>query len=134
MKSSVVENSLVEGTVIKQPEPAQAQASSSAQPEPEPTTDPNQAETIAQLLAGARRDERNARLTQPLGNNALVKYRQVLALDAENTDARLGISRIADHFVANAEQFPSKEKHGTGLLGVIRCERRKPRQPIFVQH
>lgn len=136
-ETRVVENSLVQGEVIKN-EPSAKPADTPAVEQPvaeavpaEAALDAETQATIAQLLAAARTDERGARLTQPLGNNALVKYRQVLALDAENTDAQLGISRIADHFVANAEQFPSKENMGLAYSVLSDAKDASPGNPYL---
>lgn len=109
------------------------------QPTETPALDPAAAEQerieaeIAQLLESARQNEKAARLTKPLGNNALVKYRQVLALQPGNEQARLGIGRIADHFVSNAEQFPSKENMGIAYSVMSDVRDASPNNPYLIK-
>lgn len=67
------------------------------------------ASRVNQLLASARLDESNSRLTKPDGNNAFSKYQQVLRQQPDNQEAQSGIARIADYFVTKAEQLPSNQ-------------------------
>lgn len=62
------------------------------------------ADQIAQLLAQARRDVAALRLTAPASRNAFAKYREVLALDPENSQALDGISSIVDKYVQLIER------------------------------
>ncbi len=50
---------------------------------------------IARLLDQAERQLKTSRLTQPEGDNAYASYRQVLALDSDNAEARAGFAQIA---------------------------------------
>ena len=54
---------------------------------------------IDALLAGAEKNLNELRLTTPAGNNALEKFREVLALEPGNTDALNGIDRIVDEYI-----------------------------------
>jgi serine/threonine protein kinase len=54
---------------------------------------------IEQLLAGAEQNLKELRLTTPAGNNAVEKYRSVLALDPHNIDAMNGIDRVVDEYI-----------------------------------
>jgi serine/threonine protein kinase len=54
---------------------------------------------IDDLLAAADDDLRRLRLTTPAGTNAHERYRRVLALEADNADARLGLERIAEKYI-----------------------------------
>ncbi|MGH9893226.1 MAG: serine/threonine protein kinase, partial [bacterium] len=54
---------------------------------------------IAQLLAQAGRDVAALRLTVPASGNAFAKYREVLVLDPENSQALNGIASIVYKFV-----------------------------------
>lgn len=125
---------------------AEATVAAVIEPEVKPNSEPvpseagpteaellEQQATIQRLLTSARRDERNARLTQPLGNNALVKFRQVLALEPSNDEARRGIARIAEHFVANAEQIPSKENMGIAYSVLSDARDASPGNPFLRQ-
>jgi serine/threonine protein kinase len=51
---------------------------------------------VKQLLAGAKKDVAEGRLSTPMGNNALEKYSQVLTVDAINAEANSGRNKIVD--------------------------------------
>jgi len=55
-------------------------------------------EDIDSLLKQAKQDIANNNLTEPDGDNALSKYRRILALDPGNTTARQGINTIFNHY------------------------------------
>ncbi|MDH3672848.1 MAG: SUMF1/EgtB/PvdO family nonheme iron enzyme [Gammaproteobacteria bacterium] len=59
---------------------------------------------IAQLLERAREAENALRLTTPPHDNAASYYRQVLDRDEDNPDAQQGLARIAQRYLAWAEQ------------------------------
>ena len=59
---------------------------------------------IAALLKQAEAQFKAKRLTEPAGNNAEATYRQVLALDAGNTQAQAGLERIARKYLQQARQ------------------------------
>ncbi|WP_101758302.1 serine/threonine-protein kinase [Oceanicoccus sp. KOV_DT_Chl] len=59
---------------------------------------------IKQLLAGAAKDLEAGRLSEPLGNNALEKFSQVLVLDPVNNKASTGRNKIVDMIVANTNK------------------------------
>ena len=54
---------------------------------------------IERLLSGAREDIGALRLTTPVGNNAVEKYRKVLNMDPDNTGAIDGLDRVADEYL-----------------------------------
>lgn len=58
--------------------------------------------TVAELLAQAQADMRADRLTTPAGNNAYERYREVLARDPGNADAREGMTAIMRRYMALA--------------------------------
>lgn len=58
---------------------------------------------IEQMLAAAEENMNEGRLISPAGDNALAGYRAVLALDPDQTDARLGIAAIQTELVKSAE-------------------------------
>jgi tetratricopeptide (TPR) repeat protein len=55
--------------------------------------------TIDRLLSGAREDIGALRLTTPVGNNAVDKYRKVLNMDPDNAEALNGLDRVADEYL-----------------------------------
>lgn len=59
---------------------------------------------IAELLDRARRAENESRLVTPPDESAANYYRQVLQLDPDHPDAREGLGRIAEKFLAVAER------------------------------
>jgi uncharacterized caspase-like protein len=80
-----------------------------ASPAPAPAPRPSGADArTPTLLAQAREDERALRLTTPAGNNAHDRYRQVLAMDPGNAEARAGLERIVDRYVEWAERSISR--------------------------
>lgn len=57
------------------------------------------AETVDDLLAAARQDLEDDKLTRPPGDNANEKFRQVLALDGGNADAQQGLEQIVGKYL-----------------------------------
>ena len=57
---------------------------------------------VEQLLASAEENMKKLHLTTPKGDNAYDQFLQVLALDLENEEARNGIIRISDKYIALA--------------------------------
>jgi len=73
-------------------------------------------EQITTLLTDADSDRKALRLTSPAGANAVEKYREVLALDDGNIEARAGLAAVVDRYVVLASEA-SKAKH-FGKAGV----------------
>ena len=72
-------------------------------PQPPPVEETSQStrdEDIKQLLSEAEQHYRAGRLDSPKSNNAVQRYRAVLALDPENQDAREALDRITTRFVS----------------------------------
>lgn len=65
---------------------------------PEDRENLERAALIGDLLDRAQTDLADLRLTRPAGDNAYERYRQVLALDPENPDAREGLQAIAERY------------------------------------
>jgi tetratricopeptide (TPR) repeat protein len=82
--------------------PAAQTATPSPEPAPAPVPEPQQ--TVDQLLADARQQMDNRRLTAPANANALSSYRRVLELQPNNPVALDGIQRIAAYYRGAAEQ------------------------------
>ncbi|MCG6971336.1 MAG: protein kinase [Gammaproteobacteria bacterium] len=64
----------------------------------------DQTKAVATLLRDGDRDFQANRLTQPDGDNALEKYRQVLQIDPLNQDAKRGLQKIFEYYAKAAEQ------------------------------
>ena len=79
-------------------------AQAAASPEPPPASAPELQQTVDQLLADARQQMDNRRLTAPANANALSSYRRVLELQPNNPVALDGIQRIAAYYRGAAEQ------------------------------
>lgn len=71
---------------------------------------PDRAHEIQQLLAKAEIDIQNNRLTTPSGNNAVERYRAVLALDPANQAARIGLDRVVGQYAAFANSAVAGKK------------------------
>lgn len=63
---------------------------------------------IAELLEQAQTDIDAQRLTSPPGNNALGKYRQVIAIDSSNTQARSGLKRLLNRYEQMIKESAAK--------------------------
>lgn len=61
-----------------------------------------QAQRITELLATAEADLAANRLGTPAGENATDRYREVLALDPDNAQARAGLDQVGERYVALA--------------------------------
>ena len=57
---------------------------------------------LNELLAKARSQMSASRYTQPESNNAYETFEQIIAIDADNDEAREGLKQIAQHFENNA--------------------------------
>tara|TARA_R110002073_G_scaffold101170_3_gene229995 strand:+ start:1182 stop:4037 length:2856 start_codon:yes stop_codon:yes gene_type:complete len=67
-----------------------------------------QAQKIDELLAAAAADLQANRLSTPAGENATDRYREVLALDADNAKARAGLEKVGDRYVSLARGAVAK--------------------------
>lgn len=59
----------------------------------------SESQIINDLLAGARSNIGELKLTSPLGNNAYEKYQTVLNLEPNNPEAMNGMDRIVDEYI-----------------------------------
>jgi hypothetical protein len=86
------------------------------QPEPAPVAATNDSDAVVvEILNSALADEAAQRLTLPVGNNALTKFQQVLALDPANEAAYSGTLRIGDFFVTKAERTPNSQNRAKAV-------------------
>jgi len=69
---------------------------------------PSRRAEIAGLLAAAAEDIRRLRLTTPAGENAHERYRRVLELEQNNSEALLGLERIMEKYIALADAARGK--------------------------
>ncbi len=72
---------------------------------------PTRKDTIADLLNDARADIEQLRLSTPPGNNALEKYRQVLALDGQNQEAKNGVRKIVETYAELGKQAAQRKDY-----------------------
>lgn len=100
-------------TAVQQPSRPAATPPPQAEPAPPAATHPSataanaaaqKQATIQTLLTAAKQDLSALRLTSPKGSNAAEKYRQVLTLDAGNTDAQQGLARIVEKYVTLCDE------------------------------
>ncbi|MBW1713922.1 MAG: SUMF1/EgtB/PvdO family nonheme iron enzyme [Deltaproteobacteria bacterium] len=104
---------VIKMTALQTEKKEEAQTSQPAQAAEEEASTPTaetvpvksrQADKIEELLTAAEADINALRLTSPAKNNAWDKYRQVLALDFENQEAKQGLSRIVDVYITLAQK------------------------------
>ncbi len=76
-----------------------------------PTAAPTKEAQIASLLEDARADIDQLRLSTPPGNNALDKYRQVLALDRQNEEAKNGVRKIVETYAQLGKQAAQRKDY-----------------------
>ncbi|MDZ7842442.1 MAG: protein kinase [Gammaproteobacteria bacterium] len=74
---------------------------------------------IERMLAAARLNMDAGRLISPAGDNALANYRAILALEPEQTDARLGIGEIQTELVNAAETAFEDNEDVDGALRLL---------------
>ncbi len=66
---------------------------------------------IDRLLEQARADIDQMRLSTPPGNNALEKYRQVLAIDRQNQEAKNGVRKIVETYAQLGKQAAQRKDY-----------------------
>ncbi|MDX1527129.1 MAG: serine/threonine-protein kinase [Gammaproteobacteria bacterium] len=72
---------------------------------------PTRQQLIADLLNDARADIDQLRLSTPPGNNALEKYRRVLALDGQNQEAENGVRKIVETYAELGKQAAQRKDY-----------------------
>ncbi len=70
---------------------------------------------VDELLNRAQRQYDRSRLTQPLGDNALDTYQEILRLDPENAAATAGLIAISDRYVALARFRLQRERYDEAI-------------------
>lgn len=86
-------------------------------------------EEIEQRLAQARTAMRDKRYIDPENDNALLHYRNVLAIDPENGEARQGIDRLAEVLIGRAESAMNARDYSAALRAVEVARSLKPDHP-----
>lgn len=76
-----------------------------------PAAAPTRQAQIASLLEKARADIDQLRLSAPPGNNALDKYRQVLALDRQNEEANNGVRKIVETYAQLGKEAAQRKDY-----------------------
>lgn len=67
-----------------------------------------QEQKIAELLAAAAADLEANRLSTPAGENATDRYKEILALDADNAEAQAGLENVGARYVSLAQSAIKK--------------------------
>lgn len=86
-------------------------------------------EEVEQRLAQARAAMRDKRYIDPDDDNALLHYRNVLAIDPENGEARQGIDRLAEVLIGRAESAMTSRDYSAALRAVEVARNLKPDHP-----
>ncbi|HKK15259.1 MAG TPA: serine/threonine-protein kinase [Gammaproteobacteria bacterium] len=84
--------------------------------------DMQQQEEIARLLREADERVEQFKLTSPRDDNAYDRYLQVLAMDLENADAKAGIKRISDRYIALAYSAIERSEFDRARLYINKAE------------
>jgi len=83
-------------------------------------------EDIGTLLKQAKRDLDNNRLTEPEGDSALSKYREILSLDPGNNTAKQGINTIFNHYKDAANEQLTAGKYADVKQMLAKMQMIKP--------
>ena len=94
---------------------------------------PGQAEKVRALLVAAREDMDAMRLTTPAENNAHDKFRQVLSIDPDNTEAQRGLEAIYNRYLRLAQQATQENDFDRAAAMLDRAEAVKPQAPGLMQ-
>jgi len=82
--------------------------------------------TVSQHLEKAKLAIKELRLTTPEGDNAYEHYQAVLAIDANQADAKAGIQQIIDMYIYFVEKAVTDEKLPTAMVYLKRAESLQP--------
>ena len=80
------------------------------------------AQEISRLLDAAEEDVAAQRFAGPGEENAVARYRAVLALDAENAAAKSGLELVAQHFVAEARSATAAYRFDEAAAALARAQ------------
>lgn len=86
------------------------------------TGDTQQQEEIARLLREAGERIEQFKLTSPKDDNAYDRYLQVLAIDLENAEAKAGIKKISDRYIALAYSAIERKEFDRARLYINKAE------------
>lgn len=95
-----------------------------------PDIDPR--ELVASNLSSARAAVTEGRYIEPAEHSALHYFSTVLALDPENTQAKQGIDRIADHFAAASKSLIEQNRFAEAVSALQSVRRVRPRHAQLV--
>ncbi|MDH3314775.1 MAG: protein kinase [Gammaproteobacteria bacterium] len=113
-ETSVAEDYLANAPSLDQIEAQNVETESQPAPlitENQPTAAPTKETQIARLLEEAGADIDQLRLSTPPGNNALEKYRQILALDPQNQQAKTGVHKIVKTYAELGKQAAKRKDY-----------------------
>ncbi len=116
---NAAETSVAEDYLANAPSPDQIEAQNletESQPAPliienQPAAAATKETQIARLLEEAGADIDQLRLSTPPGNNALEKYRQILALDPQNQQAKTGMHKIVETYAELGKQAAKRKDY-----------------------
>jgi tetratricopeptide (TPR) repeat protein len=83
---------------------------------------------IETLLSAAQQDMKALRLMSPAGKNALERYRSVLEMEPDNTEAKRGIQSVAEQYVQLAEQAIDRAQYESAADLLDKAESVSPGQ------
>lgn len=86
-------------------------------------------EEVEQRLAQARAAMRDKRYIDPDDDNALLHFRNVLAIDAANGEARQGLDRLAEVLIGRAESAMGSRDYAAALRELEVARSLKPDHP-----
>ncbi len=124
----IAENQLAQSEAADEPEASQVTAAPPAikpEPEPEPKQDPAEV-MIKRLLLEADEALAQNNLSKPVDNNALDKYRAVLAIQAKQPDALVGVHNIATAYIDLSKKALAKENIKTAKAHLQRAKEIRP--------
>ena len=81
---------------------------------------------VGTLLRSANEDIAANRLSSPAGRNALERYRRVLKLDPDNSQARRGIEQIHDRYIAQATEALRSDDLETARGSLAKARKAQP--------
>ncbi len=113
-------------------EPAVTPATSTATP-PTEAVAAQREDTIELLLQGAETDIEAYRLSSPAGNNAVEKYRRIIALSPDSSAAAAGLEKVATRYAHMAQTAISDNRLEEAERYLAQAEQLGPDNPTVLQ-
>ncbi len=86
-------------------------------------------EKVASLLQTAEAAFAGKRFIYPEDDNALDRYRQVLAIDSDNSEAQQGIQRISDWYISQSREAMDKQQWFLAEQHLSQAQKAQPDHP-----